>query len=213
MTCGDLARADGVERISQFLLEGRNTRGGDMKKKSFLIMVLVAGMLTAPRLKAQSGIDQALDTAKILSGTFLGSTPGNELRLDFRPVQTSAEHPSDLFLSVSGKYLGEPVKRQGVLRFDTQGKSVYVGYVPHFDPTVTSTSAEAVRFTDVEANAACGFTLARRGDGYAGETSGATCAFALRSGIGKWSVELEPASIRLRDVKTGETLRFRQEGK
>jgi len=184
-----------------------------MKKKSLLIGIFVAGSLGASLLMAQSGIDQALDTAKILSGTFFGSTPGNELRLDFRPVQTGPEHPTDLFVDVSGKYLGETIKRQGVLRFETQGKSVYVGYVPHFDPTITSTSADAVRFTDIEANSACGFTLARRGDGYAGETSGATCAFALRSGIGKWSVELEPASIRLRDVKTGETLRFRQEGK
>jgi hypothetical protein len=184
-----------------------------MKKKSFLTVAFLAGTLAVSHLMAQSGIDQALDTAKILSGTFIGSTPGNELRLDFRPVQTSAEHPSDLFVTVTGKYLGETVKRQGVLRFETQGKSVYVGYVPHFDPTVTSTSADAVRFTDVEANAACGFTLARRGDGYAGETSGATCAFAIRSGIGKWSVELKPGSLRFRDVKTGETLRFRQEGK
>jgi len=183
-----------------------------MKKKSLFIAVFVAGSLGTSGLMAQAGIDQALATAKILSGTFLGSTPGNELRLDFRPVQTDQEHLTDLFLVVSGKYLGENVQRQGVLRFETQGKSVYVGYVPHFDPTITSMSADATRFTDTEANAACGFTLARRGDGYGGETSG-TCAFALRSGIGKWSIDLEPASIRLRDVRTGETLRFRQEGK
>jgi hypothetical protein len=183
-----------------------------MKHKASLIALILVGSLAAARLAAQAGIDQALETAKLLSGTFIGSTPGNELRLDFWPVQTSAENPSDLFLTVTGKYLGDIVRRQGVFRFETQGKSVYVGYIPHFDPTVTSMSADAVRFTDTEANAACGFTLARRGDGYAGETSG-TCAFALRSGIGKWSVELEPASIRLRDVKTGETLRFRQEGK
>ena len=169
--------------------------------------------LAAGRLLAQSGLDQALETAKILSGTFRGSTPGNELRLDLRPILTDPAHLTDLFLEVTGKYQGENVRRQGVLRFETQGKSVYVGYVPHFDPTITSTSADVVRFTDNEANAACGFTLARRGDGYAGETSGSTCAFALRSNIGKWSVEIEPGSIRLRDVRTGETLRFRQEGK
>jgi hypothetical protein len=181
-------------------------------KKPFVVAVL-AGFLAAGALIAQSGLDQALETANLLSGTFHGSTPGNELRLDFRPVQTSPQHPSDLFLEVTGKYQGENVRRQGVLRFDTQGSSVYVGYVPHFDPTVTSLSPDAVRFTDNESAAACGFTLARRGDGYGGETSGATCAFALRSNIGKWSVEIEPGSIRLRDVKTGETLRFRREGK
>jgi hypothetical protein len=180
-----------------------------MKKP--LLVAFLAGFLAAGSLIAQSGLDQALETANLLSGTFYGSTPGNELRLDFRPVQTGLQHP-DLFLEVTGKYQGGSVRRQGVLRFDTQGSSVYIGYVPHFDPTVTSLSPDAVRFTDDEASAACGFTLARRGDGYGGETSG-TCAFALRSNIGKWSVEIEPGSIRLRDVKTGETLRFRREGK
>jgi hypothetical protein len=182
-----------------------------MKKTS--LVAILASLVGAALLVAQSGLDQALETAKILSGTFRGTTPGNELRLDLRPVQTDPAHPTDLFLEVSGKYQGENVRRQGVLRFETQGRSVYVGYVPHFDPTVTSLSSDAVRFTDNEAAAACGFTLARRGDGYAGETSGATCAFALRSNIGKWSVEIEPGSIRLRDTKTGETLRFRREGK
>jgi len=32
----------------------------------------------------------------------------------------------------------------------------------------------------------------------------------MRGAIGKWSVELEPGGIRLRSVKTGETLRFTQ---
>ena len=180
-------------------------------KKVYWVVILAAS-IGASRLMAQSGYDQALETAKILSGTFRGSTPGNDMRLDFRPVATDPQHPADLFMEVTGKYLGDDVRRQGVLRFETQGRSVYIGYVPHFDPLVTAMSSDATRFTSDEAAAACGFTLERRGDGYAGETSG-TCAFALRSNIGKWSVELEPGSLRLRDVKTGETLRFRQEGK
>ena len=32
----------------------------------------------------------------------------------------------------------------------------------------------------------------------------------MRGAIGKWSVELEPGSIRVRSVETGETLRFTQ---
>ena len=61
--------------------------------------------------------------------------------------------------------------------------------------------------------AACGLTLLPRGDGFAGETPGSTCAAALRGVIGKWTVELEPGSIRLRDVKSGETLRFNRVSK
>lgn len=153
------------------------------------------------------------DIANILSGTFQGSSPGNELRLDLRPVPTDTDHPYDLFVEVSGKYLGENVKRQGLIRLETQGEGVYIGYVPHFNPTVTALSPDAARFSQNEANAACGLTLRVAGDGFSGETSGSTCAFALRGASGKWSIDLEPGTIRLRNVASGETLRFRREGK
>jgi hypothetical protein len=157
--------------------------------------------------------NRAYDLAAILSGTFQGSTPGNDLRLDIRSVQTDTEHPFDLFVEVSGKYQGELIRRQGVLRVEQQGQHVYLGYIPHFDATVTALSPNAARFTDQEAGAACGLTVDPRGDGFAGQTSGSSCMFALRGARGKWSIEVEPGSIRLRDVATGETLRFRRVGK
>ncbi len=183
-----------------------------MKRIAFsaiLIAALVAGTATA---RAQTA-NRAADLAGILSGTFQGSTPGNDLRLDLKPIPTDTEHLYDLFLEVSGKYQGQSIRRQGVLRLETQGSHAYVGYIPHFDQTVTAFSPNAARFTDEEAGAACGFTLDPRGDGFAGETSGSTCAFALKGARGKWSVELEPGNIRLREVTTGETLRFRKAGK
>ncbi len=173
----------------------------------------LAGLLLAASPLIAASPNAVYEVANIVSGTFRGSTPGNQLRLDLRPVQTDAEHPYDMFLEVTGKYQGETVRRQGLLRFELQGRDVYVGYIPHFDATVTSLSANAARFSDEEAGAACGFTVSPRGDGFAGETSGATCAFALRGARGKWSVEFEPGSIRLREVQTGETLRFRKAGK
>jgi hypothetical protein len=157
--------------------------------------------------------DPTSQIAGILSGTFQGSTPGNELRLDFRAVPTDSQHLYDLFIDISGKYLGQIVKRQGLIRLESQGKGVYVGYIPHFDATVTALSPNATRFTDNEANAACGFTLAVAGDGFSGETTVSTCAFALHGGTGKWSIDLEPGSIRVRNVASGETLRFQRAGK
>jgi hypothetical protein len=79
--------------------------------------------------------------------------------------------------------------------------------------TVTALSPNAARFTDEEAGAACGLSIDPRGDGFAGETSDASCTFALRGARGKWSVEVEPGSIRLRETTTGETLRFQRTGK
>ena len=152
----------------------------------------------------------AAAAAAILSGTFRGSTPGNELRLDLRSIATDPQHLYDLFFECTGKYQGANVRRQGVIRLETQGRDVYLNYIPHFDATVTSLSPQATRFTESEANAACGLTLSPRGDGFAGETPGAGCAQAMRGALGKWTVEIEPGSFRVREVKSGETLRFKR---
>ena len=74
-------------------------------------------------------------------------------------------------------------------------------------------SQKATRFTESEANAACGLILNPRGDGFAGETPGAACAMAMRGVLGKWTIEIEPGSIRVREVKSGETLRFKRVSK
>jgi hypothetical protein len=149
-----------------------------------------------------------LAVASILSGTFKGTTPGNELRLDLRSATTDSEHPYDMFLECTGKYQGANVRRQGLIRLESQGGKVYLGYIPHFDATVSALSPGATRFTESETNSACGLTLAPRGDGFVGETPGSTCALAMRGALGKWTIEIEPGSVRLREVKSGETLRF-----
>jgi len=182
-----------------------------MKRSSLTRIVL--GALLAAAVPVRAADNPVFEVATILSGTFKGSTPGNELRLDLRPVITDREHLYDLFLECTGKYQGVNVRRQGLVRLEAQGATVYLGYIPHFDATVSVLSPEATRFSESEANAACGLTLLPRGDGFAGETPGSTCATALRGVIGKWTIELEPGSIRLRDVKSGETMRFKRESK
>ena len=181
-------------------------------KRWMIVSIALAGILFAAG-PAAAADNPVVSIATILSGTFQGSTPGNELRLDLRPVATDMEHPYDLFLECTGKYQGQIVRRQGLVRLETQGSGVYLGYIPHFDATVTALSPQATRFTESEANAACGISLSARGDGFAGETPASGCAMALRGVVGKWTVELEPGSIRLRDVKSGETLRFKRVSK
>lgn len=183
-----------------------------MKRLSVVGAILVL-LLIATSAPGVAPTDRVIEIATILSGTFEGTTPGNELRLDLRPVPTDPEHAHDLFLSVTGKYQGQIVRRQGLLRFERQGADVYLAYIPHFDATMTWTSPKVTDFTEEEEGAACGFNLVPRGDGFAGETSGATCAFALRGAAGKWSVEMEPGTIRLRSVESGETLRFKRVAK
>jgi hypothetical protein len=185
-------------------------------KKATRVTIFAATLLAATLpLSAQkgSGANQPYELSAMLSGTWQGSTPGNELLLQVRSATTDPSHLYDLYVQVSGKYQGRNTRQQGLLRLEIQGKSVYVGYIPHFDPTVSALSTDVARFTEEEANAACGLVMDPKGDGFAGETVGSTCARAIRGALGKWTIEVEPGTLRIRDVKTGETLRFKKAGK
>jgi hypothetical protein len=184
-------------------------------KKTSRVATLAAVLLAAtfPLGAAGSGANQAYEFSAMLSGMWQGSTPGNELQLQIRSATTDPSHLYDLYVQTSGKYQGQNVRQQGLIRLEPQGRSVYFGYIPHFDPTVSALSTDVGRFTDEEANAACGLVLDPRGDGFAGETVGSTCARAIRGALGKWTIEVEPGSIRIRSVKSGETLRFKKVGK
>jgi hypothetical protein len=178
-----------------------------MKRHS--ILVLLAAALFASAATAQTR-NPAYDLAAILSGNFQGSTPGNNLTVATQAFTSDPGHPYDLFVQVSGKYQNDNVRLQGVMRFDVEGRDVLVTYVPHFDPTVTALSSNAGSFTEREASAACGVNMKPRGDGFGGETLGSSCALAIRGATSKWTIEVEPGSLRLRDAKTGETLRFKR---
>lgn len=178
-----------------------------------LIAAISLTLALAPVLSAASS-DHVFDIASILSGTFEGSTPGNHLRLDTRSVTIDPGHPFDLFLQVSGQFEKDSVRQQGVIRLEAQGQDIYFTYIPHFNPAVTALSADVGRFTERELNSACSFTLKPKGDGFVGDTLGSTtCALAMRGAIGKWSLEIEPGNLRLRNVGSGETLRFGRVGR
>ena len=181
-------------------------------KRSFFAVALVGLAL------ASSGLAQGADppvylVSSMLSGTYEGVTPGNHLTLNLWPVTLEPARPYDLFLSVTGRFENDNVVQQGVIRLETQGRDVYWTYIPHFNPAVTALSADAGRFTERELSSACSFVVNPKGDGFTGDTLGsATCAMAMRGAVGKWTVELEPGSIRVRNTDSGETLRFRKTG-
>jgi hypothetical protein len=181
--------------------------------KRLLLAATILATVCTPAVFAASP-DKVYDIAAILSGTFEGSTPGNHLRLDLRPVTIDPAHPYDLFLEVTGKFQNDNVRQQGVMRLEQQGQDVYLTYIPHFNPAITALSNDAGRFTERELSSACSFVVKPRGDGFFGDTLGsATCAMAMRGAVGKWTVEIEPGNLRVRNTESGETLRFRQVGK
>ncbi len=171
-------------------------------------------LLSAPALFADKNDDRVFHIASILSGTFEGSTPGNRLTLDISTITVDPSHPYDLFLRVSGQFEKTNVQQQGLIRLEAQGNDIYFTYIPHFNPTVTALSMDAGRFTERELTSACSFVLKPKGDGFVGDTLGTTtCALAMQGAFGKWSLELEPGNLRVQNVETAETLRFRLTGK
>jgi hypothetical protein len=161
-----------------------------------------------------AGGNLVADSAGMMAGTWEGVTPGNRLRGDIQSAGFhSLRHPYDLFLEVSGSFDDVNVHEQGFMHLESQGRGVYLGYIPHFDPTVSALSPRATRFSASEANAACALFVEPQGDGFFGEVQGTTCAFAIRGAIGKWSLRVEPGTIVVQSVTSGETLRFRRTGR
>ncbi len=183
-----------------------------MKTRFRLPFVLAAAFFASSLAQAAGDTDSAIALAEQLSGTFVSATPNNTLQLDITTI-TADVHRWEMFLAVRGKFENTNVHQQGLIRLETRGNSVYFGYLPHFDSTVTAMSPSANRFTEQEANAACGFDLKVRGDGFAGETLGSQCALAMRGATHKWKIEVEPGTILIQDPVSGETLRFRRLGK
>lgn len=173
----------------------------------------IAALLAAGSALGQGSDSPVYQISSMMSGTFEGVTPGNHLTLNLSPVTLEPARPYDLFLSVTGTFERDNVVQQGVIRLETQGRDVYFTYIPHFSPQVTSLSADAGRFTERELSSACSFVMNPKGDGFTGDTLGTTtCALAMRGAIGKWTVEVEPGGLRVRNHDSGETLRFRKAG-
>ncbi len=182
-------------------------------KKSLAAGVVAGLWLVAASVLGQGSDSPVYAVSSMLSGTYEGITPGNHLTLNLSPVTLEPARPYDLFLSVTGRFEDDNVYQQGVIRLETQGRDVYFTYIPHFNPQVTALSADAGRFTERELSSACSFVLNPKGDGFTGETLGTTtCALAMRGAVGKWTLEMEPGSVRVRNNDSGETLRFRKAG-
>lgn len=182
-----------------------------MKRPLIVAFALSLSIALAPAARAQKSESRIYQISSMLSGTFEGVTPGNHLRLNLTSVTLEPAHPWDLFLSVTGKFEKDNINQRGVIRLETQGRDIYFTYIPHFNPTVTALSQDSGRFTERELSSACSFVLNPKGDGFAGNTLGAaTCALAMRGAVGKWSLEVEPGMIRVRNVDSGETLRWKK---
>ena len=195
--------------------------------KSTVPVAILVLSLFAPTLRAAAPSDQdqpaerkkgpsnVLDLAQMLSGNWKGVTPGNELTANLMGTGfTGSTQDYNLSVTILGKYRDTNIWLQGVLHLSNQGRDLFVAYIPHFDPSRGGVGLQALRFTREELDAACSFYMGPEGDGYAGDTRGSTtCTRAIRGAIGKWTLKVEPGTIVLRSVQSGETLRFQKSAK
>ncbi len=132
-----------------------------------------------------------LNLARQLSGRYAGvSGPGNNLRIVVQPARPVLDEQR-FSVTVQGKYNGNNVRFDGLLSLQPQGETVRLIW--------------RTRRSD------CQVDIHPAGDGFEGVTLPGTCQTAFQNPTpGKWEFQTEPGSFRVRNVETGETLRFRK---
>jgi hypothetical protein len=130
--------------------------------------------------------------AKQLVGHYDGiAGPANKLRVIVQPARPSIDEQR-LTVTVQGTYNGHNVRFDGFLSLEPQGDSVRLIWL-------------------MRRGNECQVDIHPEGDGFVGVTLPATCQTAFQNPTpGKWEFQTEPGSFRLRNVETGETLRFRK---
>ena len=163
-------------------------------KTLFSLFIAASFALAAPALAAD---EPSADFAREVQGWFDGvAGPGNQLRVIVQPAAASAY--SFLFdVTIQGKYEGRNVSIRGSLKVDREGKGA----------RLTWTNAEAP--LSRAGSRSCDFPVQRAGDGFEGRTLRDACMTAFQLPVpGTWNVRLEPGTITIRQLESGETLRF-----
>ncbi len=129
--------------------------------------------------------------AQQLAGNYEGvAGPGNKLRIVVQPARPVLQEQR-FTVTVEGKYNGNNVRLDGFVSMQPQGETVRLIW--------------ATRRSD------CQVDIHPAGDGFEGVTLPGTCQTAFQNPTpGKWEFQTEPGSFRLRNLETGETLRFRK---
>jgi hypothetical protein len=143
--------------------------------------------------------EQASDAlARQIAGWYDGvAGPANKLRIVVQPARPVAGEPSTyrFTVTIQGKYNRANVSLTGALGIEPQGDGARLQCV-------------TARQSD------CQVDIHPAGDGFEGTTAAGACQLAFQSPTpGRWELQTEPGSLRIRSVDTGETLRFRKSGR
>ena len=163
-----------------------------MKVSNGRLTAAALGILVAFASAAFAGDQPYVGLGKQLAGNYEGvAGPGNKLRIVVQPGRPATDEQR-LSVTVQGKYNGDNIRFDGLLSLQPQGDGARLLWV-------TRRSAD------------CQVDIHPAGDGFEGVTLPGACQTAFQNPTpGKWEFQTEPGSFRLRNVETGETLRFRK---
>ncbi len=163
-----------------------------MKASNWRLTVAALGLVLAFASAGIAAEQPYVGLAKQLVGHYDGvAGPANKLRVIVQPARPSVDEQR-LTVTVQGKYNGDNIRFDGFLSLQPQGDGVRLLWV-------TRRSAD------------CQVDIHPAGDGFEGVTASGACQTAFQNPTpGKWEFQTEPGSFRLRNVETGETLRFRK---
>jgi hypothetical protein len=171
------------------------------------LALAVVFLLTSARSAAAQG--PASELAAMISGTHQFRDENSDVRLDISSIG-GVGSTVELLATASGKYMGQDIRQQGVIRLVTEGPDVRATVIPHFAP-VTVLSPDVNRFSQIELQAACTVYLERDEGTWIGTTQGpGTCVKAVTGAASQWTVEVRSGAVRFIDAKTKQALVFQK---
>ncbi len=141
-----------------------------------------------------SAQEPSLQIARQLNGFYEGAGPANHLKLTIQPARPLPNVPNayQFDVTILGKYEQANVSLRGNLRVAREADGIRIAWTKEDGP-------------------GCDTHLVPEGDGFEGKTLAGMCQSAFQNPVpGSWSFHIEPGAIVVRDVRTGETLRFRR---
>jgi hypothetical protein len=159
--------------------------------------------LVQQRHDAVARHNSLVSALSLLSGRFQGTSPENDLGLEFERVRDPRTASVSLRVMVSGLYRGQTVRRSDLLSLQSHATSPDAAYFLDFDPATASVAAVGSRTGGPRV--ACAAPLKPDGDGFRAEIS---CGKGFPAATGRWAIEIQPGKIRLRSLESNESLEF-----
>lgn len=162
----------------------------NLKSLAVPVAFAILAAVAPPFAVAAGPNEPSVDLSNMLQGRYDGvAGPGNQLHVVVQPRAASASSTYVFDVTIQGKYEDRTISLRGPLKVDREGT--------------------AARLTWSNGRASCDFPVKRVGDAFEGQTLRDACMTAFQlPAPGTWTIHIEPGTVTIKSVETGETLRF-----